>query len=330
MKKFSQKFSQKFSRKFSTILGAAVVGLSLAGTTPVSAMMKGTSVPVLKTCVPVQADGWSCGVHSGAKLLHYVHSKNPAPADQQMSCVCGNDFNAFKDACPKTVVGARANCDDVGPSPETLAAYMNQHSRTHQFEVVSAANVLELAKARIDAGNPVIALVKVGSFRLMDRLPVEHRGLVEGMGGGGIEIPLMHYVLINGYDDASQTMTYVDTNAEGNAAGLLAETVVTYDEMRRMWNWQLEIPMQQKAMLTMAMGMFGHALEQQGYGKLQTLLDVTGNTMIAVKPPVQAVPVVAAPAANQAQANQLAMLFAFLAMQQPQQQGGANGGNSNH
>lgn len=268
-------------------------GLILVHASAASAVMKKINIP--KGCIPAQNDTWSCGPNAAGRMLQYFHHLNDNL--ELLSKSVENDYEKFKKSFPKSfnaeklkeLSGEEINCSSIGPNPQALAVHMNAHSTSSLFEVVTNPQVRDLAIAEILNNRPVIALTKVGEFLAVDRIPPRLADLVRNAGGKDILLPEMHYILLNGYDEEAHLFSYVDSTGR--------EETVSYDDLGQAWNWEVVIPEPQNRLLRTGLMMFGPQLEQEGFGRLQDLVNVVGNTMITVK---SAAPVIPA-AAQQAQ-----------------------------
>jgi hypothetical protein len=123
-----------------------------------------------------QTDGWSCGPNSGSRLLRAY----------------GIDAS-YADVRSRTSENSLISRYHLGTLPDTLRDVLKHWKSDISLKTESNLQfVLDL----LGSGRPVIALVGVAKKSL-------------SIGGS---YGVLHYVLLNGFDLASQTIQYVDTN----------------------------------------------------------------------------------------------------------------------
>jgi hypothetical protein len=65
------------------------------------------------------------------------------------------------------------------------------------------------------------------------------------------------------------------------------EKNISYDDLKKQWAWTIDIQPTLRFMLQLALGASAPKLQAKGYGNLQDILNLAGNTMISVKSQVQ-------------------------------------------
>jgi Ca2+-binding RTX toxin-like protein len=127
-----------------------------------------------------QTDGWSCGPNSGSRFLR--------------SYGINVSYNTLRSQVQENNAVSKFH---LGTLPATLRNVLSNHKSDVSLERgASRDRVLQL----LGQGKPVIALVAV------KKVDIEKFGIKVGTYG------LLHYVVLNGYDQASETIRYVDTD----------------------------------------------------------------------------------------------------------------------
>lgn len=144
-----------------------------------------------------QDDSWSCGPNSGSRLLR-AYGINVT-------------YDGMRSQAEENSLVSKFH---LGTLPVDLR-YMISHARplTTLETESSQSRVLNLLRS----GKPVIALVAT------DKVSITALGVTIGHYG------LMHYVVLNGFDQASQTIRYVDTDG--------VSKTWTYSEFDYHWRW---------------------------------------------------------------------------------------------
>jgi hypothetical protein len=146
-----------------------------------------------------QTDGWSCGPNSGSRLLR-SYGINVSYQTLRSQIAENNALSKFH----------------LGTLPTNLRDAIKNHKSDVKLETgASRDRVLQL----LGQGKPVIALVAVKKVDIKD--PVF--GTQIGTYG------LLHYVVLTGYDQATQTIRYTDTTGEAKTW--------SYAEFSKRSNW---------------------------------------------------------------------------------------------
>jgi len=129
-----------------------------------------------------QTDGWSCGPNSGSRFLR-SYGINVSYSTLRSQVQENNLLSKFH----------------LGTLPTTLRDVVKNYKSDLTLETgANRDHVLQL----LAQGKPVIALVAV------KKVDIEKFGLKVGTYG------LLHYVVLNGFDQATGTIRYVDTTGE--------------------------------------------------------------------------------------------------------------------
>jgi Ca2+-binding RTX toxin-like protein len=157
----------------------------------------GESVTIAMPTDQPQTDGWSCGPNSGSRFLR---SYGINVSYQTLRSQVAQDF--------------RLSQFHLGTLPTNLRDAIKQHKSDVKLQTgASRADVLE----QLGKGKPVIALVAV------KKVDIEKLGIKVGTYG------LLHYVVLTGYDQATETIRYVDTTGENKTW--------SYAEFSKRSNW---------------------------------------------------------------------------------------------
>lgn len=144
-----------------------------------------------------QTDNWSCGPNSGSRFLR--------------SYGINVSYNTLRSQVQENNLVSKFQ---LGTLPATLKNVLKNYKSDVKLETgASRDHVLEL----LAKGKPVIALVAV------KKVDIEKFGIKVGTYG------LLHYVVLNGFDQATQTIRYVDTDG-------VAKTW-SYSEFTKRSNW---------------------------------------------------------------------------------------------
>jgi hypothetical protein len=160
-----------------------------------------------------QNDGWSCGPNSATRFLrHYGYNVTYG----QMKDLGRDAVTFINIRIPIPFlpdIRIKVGLDDLGLGmpPPALRDILQQFKPDVNLEVgTSFERVLEL----IGQGKPVIALLKVGDVEIIPRLEAA---------------PKLHYVVLNGFDLATQTIFYTNTNGSRQS--------MSFNEFNRQWDW---------------------------------------------------------------------------------------------
>jgi hypothetical protein len=139
-----------------------------------------------------QNDGWSCGPNSGSRLLR-AHGINVS-------------YSQLRSQVHEDTLLAKFH---LGTRPSELRYAIGQHRALTTLETESSRErVFQLLRM----GKPVIALIATTTQSIL-------------LGKFG----WMHYVVLNGFDEATQSVNYVDTNGEAKSW--------SYEEFDYHWRW---------------------------------------------------------------------------------------------
>jgi Ca2+-binding RTX toxin-like protein len=146
-----------------------------------------------------QTDGWSCGPNSGSRLLRsygFNVSYEQLRTDAQHSNII-SDFG-------------------LGTPPPDLRDIIKKYkSNTHLQSGADFQSILD----RLGEGRPVIALIGWGTIYLPSPIPFFVDSVPEKM----------HYICLTGFDMASDTLFYMDTNGESKT--------MSFTEFQDKWDW---------------------------------------------------------------------------------------------
>jgi Ca2+-binding RTX toxin-like protein len=147
-----------------------------------------------------QNNAWSCGPNSAARLLQ-SYGLNVSYATLKMDAQDSNIISDF----------------GLGTPPKDLQKIMQKYRPgTQRASGAEFQDVLD----RLGEGRPVIALIGWGQVFLPDPLfPLIWNSAPEKM----------HYICLTGFDLASDTLYYTDTNGEAKSMG--------FNEFQQKWNW---------------------------------------------------------------------------------------------
>lgn len=152
-----------------------------------------------------QNDSWSCGPNSAARVLKfYGHDVDYAI----VRAATEKNFifpEQIKNPFDNTWVNIR-----TGTTPKVLQKVMQrwEGNNVKIAKNVELANLLGL----LEAGKPVIGLIRVGSFNL----PLVGTA------------PYLHWVAITGFDRPQSLIYFTDTNGQ--------DVAISYDEFMEKWN----------------------------------------------------------------------------------------------
>jgi Ca2+-binding RTX toxin-like protein len=157
----------------------------------------GESVRIAMPTDQPQTDGWSCGPNSGSRLLR-SHGINVSYQTLRSQVAENHALSKFH----------------LGTLPTNLRDAIKKHKSDVKLQTgATRAEVLE----QLGKGKPVIALVAV------KKVDIEKLGIKVGTYG------LLHYVVLTGYDQATETIRYVDTTGEAKTW--------SYSEFSQRSNW---------------------------------------------------------------------------------------------
>jgi Ca2+-binding RTX toxin-like protein len=155
-----------------------------------------------------QDDGWSCGPNSATRFLR---NWGFDVSYEQMKDLAKDATTILDIDLPWPLPDIHVSLTDLGlgvPPPALQSMLQQFKPDVNMEQETSFDRVLDV----LGQGKPVIALLKVG----------EKQFLTEG-------IPLLHYVVLTGFDMASQTLYYTDTNGGSYS--------MSYAQFNDQWNW---------------------------------------------------------------------------------------------
>ena len=159
-----------------------------------------TAAAYLAADVAPQTGYWSCGMNTAARLLRtrghdvtYPGLKKQLVGDAEFE---GREY----------VFGIR---------PRVLRDFLAEYEPCAKF---SESSTLDALVAHVDAGTPVLALVKVGERPLMH-----------------VAVPALHWLIVHGHDAKDRRLTITDTN------GRIYRMPI--ESFERMWDWRVDQPM---------------------------------------------------------------------------------------
>jgi RTX calcium-binding nonapeptide repeat (4 copies)/Peptidase_C39 like family len=147
-----------------------------------------------------QTDGWSCGPNSGSRLLRsygYNVSYSQLRADAQQSNII-SDYG-------------------LGTPPPSLREIIGKYKPGTQLQSGADFNSI---LARLGEGRPVVALIGWGSVPVPSPIPFVFVDLAP---------EALHYICLTGFDMASDTLYYMDTNGVSKQ--------MSFTEFQDKWDW---------------------------------------------------------------------------------------------
>lgn len=153
--------------------------------------------------VPKQRDGWSCGLHSAARLLSY--HKHDVTYEQLIQ--------------QRQLLTLQLDSDK---GPYTLPFAMQRILRQYHPDSWWMTKVdFEVIKNLLRQGKPAAALIALPGSKYSVNIA-----------GIKIKAPATHWVVISGFDDDTRTLYYYDPLKEGEQQG-------GYDDFLKVWATEL-------------------------------------------------------------------------------------------
>ena len=161
--------------------------------------------------VKTQDDNWSCGINSSTRVLKY-HGNN-VTYDQI------RDIRKKKFRIPllNRLPFARGSVPlyQLGTRPGGVRDLLNIYRRGSRVETgIQLSRILQILRLK----KPVIALIRPNDRT--QKLPF----------GKTISLPLLHWIVISGFDEDQRKIYYYDTYANN-------ERSYSYERFLQRWNW---------------------------------------------------------------------------------------------
>jgi hypothetical protein len=151
-----------------------------------------------------QNDNWSCGPNSASRFLRWYG----VPVGYSTARLCAR------------LDGDLLSLAGMGTRPETLRDLIARWKPDVQMQERVDANLgIEPVLDLLARGKPVIALVNVGGYITEDFGPFETGTVPEKL----------HWVVLTGFNRATQTITYMNTNGQ--------QGTWTFAEFMQKWNF---------------------------------------------------------------------------------------------
>ena len=184
---------------FSSSVRAGVVRVVLLHLLVLAALGCTENVPPVFISMPpvaAQDDSWSCGPNSAARML----KRYGFPVTYASLREDARDISALP------AIG-------IGLPPKPLRDLLSLYHPNAAFETeVSFERVRELLRS----GRPVIALIQTRDQNVL-----------------GVTIPILHWIVLAGFDDVSEEVSYYDTRDNWPRTR-------GYTEFRKLWDWHLD------------------------------------------------------------------------------------------